>query len=172
MPRNTAYRDTKQIETTERARKAVELRAQRKTWHQIAHELSVSHEQARQDFHRALDAARQQMTTSAQTYIDEQCAVLDVLLDTHIAAHYANEQRGEIDHENTGIILKIQDQRAKLLGLYPQGSKEEGDKRPSIVLMFNQQNNLTPPLTATDDHQPVIEGRLAADPDDRRTNPT
>lgn len=124
---NTAYRQMQTLDNTTRQSQVLALRNQRKTIAAIALELGVSHDTVERDYKAALEAARTTRLSLAMVALDEQLTMLDSLIDKHI------DNAG--DEKHATIILRALDQRARLLGLYPQG--DNTNTTPSFTINYN-----------------------------------
>lgn len=120
-----------------RRAKLIEYRRERRPYASFYEELGYASPQAaRRDFNRALEENLAEVRTSAEAYREEELMELDHLASTAIQVmltpHYEVTQAGKIAEDpQTGMpllddkpklaaidrLLKIQDRRAKLLGL-------------------------------------------------------
>ncbi|WP_432559264.1 hypothetical protein [Granulicoccus sp. GXG6511] len=138
VPRVTGRHHNRALAQARRA-KAVELRMAGKTYQQIADLLGYANKGT---VHRILTNA---LTEHEVDSIDELRFLEAQRLDAVQAAYWDQAMKG--DYKAARIVLRIMDQRARLLGLYPAPNKRsntQAAQEPITVYDFDDNGHLIP----------------------------
>lgn len=109
MPRKNNNTRPENIESRERAARAIELRKEGKTYDEIAAEVGYKSKQS------AYDAVKRSMREIIREPAEELLELELARLDSMFGIHYLNARAGDV--QALAACMKLMERRAKLLGL-------------------------------------------------------